>query len=218
MHSEQIDKLAAALVKVQASIKPAMKSSANPFFKSKYADLGEVWSACREALTANGIAVVQGGGGDGLMTMLLHQSGQWVAGSFPLSPVKPDPQAIGSAITYLRRYSLAAMVGVVTEDEDDDAEAAMARGNGHASPLPAKAEPAPAPSVPRAPINGSDSDWVAWCKAITGRLKLKGEAARLMELPAFLSDLQALNGFSPKYFAALDDKINVAMDAERTAA
>ena len=68
-----------------------------------------------------------------MVTTLLHTSGQWIAGAFPLVAVKPDPQAMGSAITYMRRYSLAAMVGVLTED--DDGEAAMKRdGGGSAGP------------------------------------------------------------------------------------
>jgi len=159
--SSEIDKLAAALVKVQASIKPAVKSSANPFFKSHYADLGEIWNACREALTANGIAVVQGGDGDCLQTTLLHTSGQWISGSFRLMAIKPDPQAQGSAMTYLRRYSLAAMVGVVTED--DDGEAAMARG---APPPPTAVSPRQ--SVPRVPSHpgpqGHPEQWKTWAE------------------------------------------------------
>lgn len=124
--SESIKELAAALVKVQADLKPAPKSSDNPFFGSKYADLTGCWEACRALLAANGLAVVQGtNGADGLTvtveTTLLHVSGEWMSSSLTIKPSKPDPQGIGSAITYGRRYALSAMVGICTDDDDGNA-------------------------------------------------------------------------------------------------
>ncbi|HET6206950.1 MAG TPA: ERF family protein [Terracidiphilus sp.] len=132
-HSEQIHELAAALAKAQSQLKKALKDSTNPHFRSKYADLTAVHDACREALAANGLAVAQvpqasTPGVVCLETMLLHSSGQWLSGEMVLQPVKNDPQGYGSALTYARRYSLAAMVGVSTED--DDAESASGRGSG----------------------------------------------------------------------------------------
>lgn len=128
-HSEQMNELATALSKAQSTLQVAKKGSENPFFKSKYADLYSVWAACREALTTNGLAVSQVADVDAegravLETVLMHTSGQWLKGRLPLMAVKPDPQAQGSAITYARRYSLSAIVGLCTE-EDDDGEAAM---------------------------------------------------------------------------------------------
>jgi len=128
-HSEQIDQIAKALSAAQKSIKGAKKDSNNPHYKSRYADLASVWDACRDALTAQGLAVVQSAGSvDGQLrvsTMLVHTSGQWFADDL-LVPVRDaGPQAVGSAITYGRRYSLAAFVGVAPED--DDAESAEAR-------------------------------------------------------------------------------------------
>jgi len=135
--SSSVKEIAVALVKAQGAIKPVARESVNPFFKSKYADLGAVWEACRAALTANGIAVVQTpSGGDGahigVTTMLIHTSGEWLrdTGVYPLA--KADPQGVGSAITYGRRYGLAAMLGVVSEDDDD--------GNAASAPA-AKAAP-----------------------------------------------------------------------------
>jgi len=130
MKSEQINELAAALSKAQAKVKGAVKDSANPFFKSSYADLQSVWDAVREALTANGLAVTQTtatgqSGGLELVTTLMHASGQWIEGRFPILALKNEPQALGSATSYARRYSLAAMVGVY--QTDDDAEQAQAR-------------------------------------------------------------------------------------------
>lgn len=120
--SEQINELASALAKAQAEIQPALKESVNPFFKSRYAGLSSVWSACKEALTKNGLAVIQtmdaASGHLMLLTTLVHSSGQWIRSSVPVNPTKNDPQALGSAITYMRRYSLAAIAGVTTDDDD----------------------------------------------------------------------------------------------------
>lgn len=131
LKSEQINELAAALAKAQGQIEGAKKSSSNPFFKSKYADLAECWNACREALTANEISVIQmpeeinENGRLNITTMLAHSSGQYISSTLTMTVTKLDPQAIGSAITYGRRYALAAMVGLA--QEDDDGEKAMAR-------------------------------------------------------------------------------------------
>ncbi len=128
--SEQINELASALIKVQANLKPAHKDSENPFFKSSYASLTSVWEACRKLLTDNNLAVVQTTSAQDadsvtVQTTLVHSSGQWIRGELRMRPQKNDPQGIGSAISYSRRYSLAAMVGVCPED--DDAEGAMDR-------------------------------------------------------------------------------------------
>lgn len=131
LKSEQINELAAALAKAQGQIEGAKKSSSNPFFKSKYADLAECWNTCREALTANEISVIQmpeeinENGRLNITTILAHSSGQYISSTLTMTVTKLDPQAIGSAITYGRRYALAAMVGLA--QEDDDGEKAMAR-------------------------------------------------------------------------------------------
>ena len=131
LKSEQINELAAALAKAQGQIEGAKKSSSNPFFKSKYADLAECWNTCREALTANEISVIQmpeeinENGRLNITTMLAHSSGQYISSTLTMTVTKLDPQAIGSAITYGRRYALAAMVGLA--QEDDDGEKVMAR-------------------------------------------------------------------------------------------
>ena len=129
--SESIGQLAAALAKAQKAIKGAVKDAKNPHFNSRYADLATIHDACREPLAENEIAVVQSPHADGnlvrLTTLLIHSSGEWVE-SDPLQVQARDaaPQAVGSCLTYLRRYQLAAMVGVAPED--DDAEAAEGRG------------------------------------------------------------------------------------------
>lgn len=128
-HSDQIDQIVKALSAAQGAMKGAKKDSSNNHFNRRYADLSSVWEACREALTANGLAVVQSAsnvdGGVRVSSMLAHVSGQWIADDLIVPVRDAGPQALGSAITYGRRYSLAALVGVAPED--DDAEAAEAR-------------------------------------------------------------------------------------------
>lgn len=129
--SENINELATALSKCQGEITPAIKDSKNPFFKSSYADLNSVWSVCREPLSKHGLAVIQTIDKDEtsaliLITTLVHSSGQWIRSKSPIPLLKSDPQAMGSSLTYMRRYSLSAIVGIST-DNDDDGEAAMNR-------------------------------------------------------------------------------------------
>ena len=142
--SDQIAELAAALVHAQGEMGGALKDSANPFFKSKYADLSSVWEACRGPLAKYGLAVVQSPSAEGLRvsveTLLIHTSGQWIRGTVSVAAKEDSPQAVGSCITYLRRYALQSFVGVAPED--DDGEAAEGRKNGglrSALPMPAAA-------------------------------------------------------------------------------
>lgn len=126
-NSEQINELAVALNKAQADFMVAKKDAKNPFFKSKYATLNAVYEAVAEALLKNGLSVIQPIVGDAVETTIIHTSGQFITSSCPIVCAKQnDPQAMGSAITYARRYSLASLLGVMT-DEDDDGEKAMAR-------------------------------------------------------------------------------------------
>ena len=128
--SQTIGALAAALAKAQADITGAVKDSANPFFKSKYADLESVWNACRKPLTSNGLSVIQTTQptrhGTMLVTTLAHSSGEWIRGYMPILTKDATAQSQGSGISYARRYALAALVGVY--QTDDDAEAAQGRG------------------------------------------------------------------------------------------
>ena len=121
--SESITKIASALVSAQKDFLSAKKTSDNPFFKSKYADLQAVISAVKESLNENGIAFLQSpteSEGDvlKLTTRLLHESGEWIEDTSVCPLVKRDPQAFGSALSYLRRYSLSAMCGIYQADDD----------------------------------------------------------------------------------------------------
>ncbi len=130
VQSEKINELVLALSKAQVSFKPVKKEKVNPFFGSKYADLPAILEACSESLSDNELTVTQGPwpSGDGtymLLTTLSHSSGQWMRSLAPLIAQKPTSQAIGSAITYMKRYCLSAVLGVCGEDEDDDGEKSM---------------------------------------------------------------------------------------------
>lgn len=129
MQSDEINELASALANAQSAIKGAEKDAKNKFFKSGYADLSSVWDACRVPLTSNKLAVIQttlyDERGLVLVTTLCHESGQWVKSYYPVQPIKDDPQGLGSALTYARRYSLASIAGVAPKGDDDDGEASV---------------------------------------------------------------------------------------------
>jgi hypothetical protein len=166
-HSEQINELAAALAKAQAGIKnPKLNCTAKLEFKTgsheySYADLAAVWEAIREPLTANGLSIVQHpvssldekGPVVDMTTILLHSSGQYFEDTLRMWPANESPHAIGSTVTYARRYGLCSIVGVCG-DKDDDAGAGM--GSPKQQPpqtqpkAPASA-PAPRPTNPQAP-------------------------------------------------------------------
>lgn len=134
LQSDNINELAAALSKAQASITHAQKHVDNTFFKAKYADLPAVIDAAKSHLSANGLSVTQMTDIEGdnvvLVTQLNHSSGQWIRSWYPIKPVKPDPQGMGSAVTYARRYAYSAMVGVAAIGEDDDGNAASGNVSG----------------------------------------------------------------------------------------
>lgn len=132
--SESIAALAAAIAMAQGSVEGANKGKVNPAFKSKYADLSSVWAACREALYDNGLSVQQFPGEmvDGrltLTTQLTHKSGEWMRSTLSIPLTKADAQGYGSAVTYARRYALAAVVGVCPEDDDGNAASRPAGRN-----------------------------------------------------------------------------------------
>ncbi len=120
--TESIAELAKALVLAQAKIEGAKKTSENPFFKSKYADLAEVWEVIREPLTSNGLSITQTtcviNDKIYLKTKLIHISGQWIESYYPIFVKDYSPQTIGSALSYGRRYQLSAIVGVYQDDDD----------------------------------------------------------------------------------------------------
>lgn len=171
-HSESIAKIASAIVKAQGELNTVAKDATNPHYRSRYATLHGIVQSTRETLRKHGLAVVQTfGQTDGtyidLTTTLLHESGEWMSGILTVRPAKPDPQGLGSAATYARRYALSAILGIVTDDDDD--------GN-----------IASAPQVDRGLQGKSESvDDKAWLNAVDkkGNLTEKG-----YEVVKFLSD------------------------------
>lgn len=157
MRSETIGQLAAALARAQAKMEGAVKDSTNPHFRSKYADLASVREACISHLTAQEIAVVQSPATEGnrvsVETLLIHSSGEYAGGVLSAEARDASPQAVGSAITYLRRYSLASLAGIAPEDDDGNA-AQPAPGTGYTVTAPRSADitnprvTATGPSVP----------------------------------------------------------------------
>lgn len=130
--SENIIEIAKALCAAQQMMKPALKDKENPYFRSSYSDLSSVWESIRVPLTSNGLSILQEATtvdkAVSITTLIMHTSGQWIEFEpFSIPLLKQDPQTIGSATSYAKRYALCAAIGVVSDDEDDDAEKAMGR-------------------------------------------------------------------------------------------
>lgn len=134
--SESIASLAKALAAAQGKLKKAVKDSTNPHFRSRYADLESVIEAMREPFASEGLSVVQYASGSELVTTILHSSGEWLESPVPLLILKNDMQGVGSALTYARRYSLAAACGISQTDDD---------GNDACKPAAPASQPKPAP-------------------------------------------------------------------------
>jgi hypothetical protein len=157
--------IAAALVKAQKEFGPALKTSTNPHFRTKYADLSACIEAVIDGLNNNGIYLMQLNeereGGVCIQTVFIHESGeQLTAGSLFVPAAKQDPQGYGSALTYARRYSLMAACGIAPEDNDANSAKASTPRPTVVSPPP----PAPTPKPKAAPVappkmEGKDSQW-----------------------------------------------------------
>lgn len=151
--SESIAALAKALAAAQGDIENPQKNAVNPHFRNRYADLAELTRATRPVFASHGLAISQWlGFEDGKVTVetiLMHESGEWLSNLAATPAPKQDPQGIGSAQTYLRRYSWAAVCGVAQEDDD-----------GHAASITTPSqppEPPPAAEALLAQINSTDN-------------------------------------------------------------
>jgi hypothetical protein len=202
--SEQVAELYAALIDAQAEFSAVEKAADNPFFKSKYADLPAIMREVGPVLAKHGLGITQPPDDGALVTRLVHKSGQWQESRLELQPVKADPQAMGSAITYLRRYMLCAVLNVVTEVDDDGDKA---------SPRPApKAKPAPRPApavadspadVPPALLRGMHAAFsqcgyeerparLAFASAVVGRDLSSSKDLGREEVLAIMRELEAV--------------------------
>lgn len=161
--------IASALVKAQRAFGPALKSSTNPHFRSRYADLSACVEAVIEGLNENGIALIQqthdAPGGVSVETIFLHESGESLsAGRFSLPASKQDAQGYGSALTYARRYSLMAACGIAPEDDDGNAATASVKAYKSKVDVPVKVTK----EEPKSKVDADEPDqpWGWWTKAV----------------------------------------------------
>ena len=162
-----MQKISAALVKAQREFGPALKTSSNPHFKSRYADLAACVEAVIDSLNNNGIALIQQTHeceyGVIVETTFIHESGeQFSAGRLSVPAAKQDPQGYGSALTYARRYSLMAACGIAPEDDDANAATAAVQNK---SPAPA---PAPKPTNPAKTLGKHEIETITKLAATAG--------------------------------------------------
>lgn len=131
--SDESKEIFGAIIKAQAEFPVALKDTPNDFTKKKYADFQSVVEAARPTLAKYGLGFmqmpIQSEAGIMLLTRIFHTSGQWIEGAMPIKTMKDDPQSLGAAITYAKRYALQAAFGIIASEEDSDAEKAMSRDN-----------------------------------------------------------------------------------------
>lgn len=147
--SEQINELAKALSQAQGELRNVAKNATNPHFRNSYADLAAILDEVSGPLSKYGLAVTQTADvkfepviEQFLVTTLMHSSGQFIRSYYHLNPIKKDPQGYGGAMTYARRYCLAAIVGVAQTDDD-----------GHTASQPAPTKHYAAPPAPKPEVN-----------------------------------------------------------------
>jgi hypothetical protein len=180
--SEEIGKLATALVKAQAEVGSALKFSTNPHYGSPYADLTSVLTAIKPALARHGLAMVQypGYGGDvvTMITVLVHDSGQWLQSPVASIPItKKDPHGAMSGITYLRRGCASSLMALIADDDDD--------GNAAVGPVPKQTKPTKKPTVDFAKMDKA-------MKAQKAALAKKDQAGEAEHLADRLNALEAI--------------------------
>lgn len=171
LESGNLDLLLAALVKARADYMPVRRDQTNPAFRASYASLDAVLDAVTPALTANGLVIVHqtepDDGGLMLTTKLMHTSGQWIGTRYPVRPLKPEPQALGSALTYARRYSVLAICAIAPEDDD---------GNAASAPPGRMTQRDAPPDAPRAAVVEDPAR-----RALLNRIRMAGRAAGMTD-------------------------------------
>jgi len=169
--SESIAALSAALATAQGEVENASKNAKNPHFRNNYADLAEILNTVRPVFSRHGLSLVQMPSfSDGVChveTLLTHASGEWISNTASAPVGKLDAQGVGSAITYLRRYSLAAFCGIAQEDDDGNA----------ASQREAKPAAKPAPK-PVGDVHDNTLDWEDLLPAVEGVEQLNSAQSR----------------------------------------
>jgi hypothetical protein len=194
--SHTLGALAKALSAAQSEIKDASKDATNPHFKNRYASLASVRAAVTPALSKNGLSVVQlnephGVDGVCVVTLLMHESGEWIRSRLYVPVTKKDPQGFGSALTYARRYALAAICNVAADD-DDDAEAASKPAAAKGAPADVKAPPATAAvdveSLAKMLKEAADAATLAKASHAVGMVKSKLTEQQLSQLRGLMTE------------------------------
>lgn len=221
--SDSIAKLAGALVRARRKFEPALKTSVNPHFNSRFVDLAGVAKAVDAALLEEGIVVMQylqprDESHDEIVTELVHESGEYKrGGGYLIAPTKPnDPQAKASAVTYARRYGKMAMLDIAPED--DDGNAASDRG----SPPPRSERPRGNPNPKQHPtvdaaakrFNAAPKEEPAHVSAMLFVAELKGlNEARVLTTARKDHGVKALADLTPEQAGALVQKMQKLPDA-----
>lgn len=195
--SDKVEQISSAFVKAQLEVHSARANAKNPHFRSEYADITAIRGAVRDACSKHRLALLQvpGMADDGRVTLtgrLIHESGEWLEFESSAKPVKADPQGVGSCITYLRRYQMAAVFGVVTGEEDDDGQAAS---RGPSAEDASGSRSIAADFIARFDILSSLDEW----KSLSNELK-NGAAAKLLP-----EHLQQVRGAAASAKKALEE-------------
>lgn len=223
MKSESTSELATALAKAQGAMNNAKINKVNPHFKNKYADLASVRDAIIPVLTKHDLSIVQtmvvAENVFILHSVLLHKSGEWISSDYPL-PMGAKPQELGSALTYARRYSLAALV-CISADEDDDAEVARQTDQKNSAKAATKQTASAIAPQPYEPVAGGPQlikvpmlddtnmkpDWITWGGIYVASLttsKTKADAELWNTLNA--APLNTLATDMPKVYQRIVDR------------
>ena len=190
-----------ALVKAQSQFKPVSKNKTNPMFKSKYADLESIISAVRPILNANGLFMRQiVGNGENCVTVetiISHVEGAELSSGVLSIPVNfgkgVGAQAVGSAITYAKRYSLCAFLGIAADEDDDGNSANLERPNSYTPPARQAPRPAPKPADAPSPADIADDAAIGLHEEVAEYKARIVEAENMDDLNAIAEELKVCN-------------------------
>jgi hypothetical protein len=183
--SETITKLSAALVKFSGKMTKVGKDAVNPHFRNKYASLSNIIEGTQGALAECGLAIIQLPAGEHqLTTILMHETGEYISETYTMRPSKNDPQGLGSAITYQRRYALGAILNLNIDEDDDGNEASKS----------------PAKPLAKKPIQVDERPW------------LTESSDKFTTVVAWLADGGDYGAVEKKY--RMTDETKIAIDVE----
>lgn len=223
MTEAAVSKLATALADVQAELQPAVKDAVNPHLRNRYADLASCWDALRAILPRHGLSVAQYGcitadGKPALTTVLLHASGERLEGVIPLLIGDPKGitamQALGSAISYARRYGLAAMTGLIAEDDDGNGTT-----GGHKPPAPPAAPSQTTQKASSLPPNSPDQGKGVQSSTLENQREPVANPDEVFQIQTTVGKLYTKNGkgWTATSFKADDGKYLSTLDASTAA-